>query len=213
MAAGLRVQLSVEAPSYCPLVTTAGESDAPITDITRTRGDGDTVAEEFQIPQSAADDVPDTADPVIDVGDRRIFRLERGQSADCICARVESFGYPVREVKAVDGELRLTFHLTDLEPLREIVADLSEFADRVEVNYLVHDEADDDSENPVVVDRSEMTDRQREVLETAVRMGYFEFPRAADGSAVADELGINDSTFAEHLRVAQAKLLENVVDA
>jgi predicted DNA binding protein len=42
-------------------------------------------------------------------------------------------------------------------------------------------------------------------------MGYFERPRDANASAVADALDISPSTFAEHLATAQRKLLEETL--
>jgi predicted DNA binding protein len=53
----------------------------------------------------------------------------------------------------------------------------------------------------------DLTDRQREVLETAFDEGYFEVPRKASTDDVAAELGIDDSTVAEHLQRAERNLL------
>jgi hypothetical protein len=64
----------------------------------------------------------------------------------------------------------------------------------------------------VPVDLERLTDRQREVVETAYRMGYFEYPRETNASGVAAELGIEPSTLAEHLAAAQSKLLGAVLD-
>ena len=64
----------------------------------------------------------------------------------------------------------------------------------------------------VPVDVGRLTDRQREVLETAYGMGYFEYPRGANASEVAGELGIEPSTLAEHLAAAQSKLLAELLE-
>ena len=55
-----------------------------------------------------------------------------------------------------------------------------------------------------------LTDRQREALQVAFHAGYFDWPRGADGRSVADELGIAQSTFSQHLRAAEAKLLREL---
>ncbi|MEF8843240.1 MAG: helix-turn-helix domain-containing protein [Haloarculaceae archaeon] len=65
--------------------------------------------------------------------------------------------------------------------------------------------------DPTLVDRGRLTDRQREVLRTAYRMGYFEYPRSANATEVAETLGIGLSTLAEHLAAAQAKLLDELL--
>jgi|AntDeeMinimDraft_4_1070355.scaffolds.fasta_scaffold00405_3 voltage-gated potassium channel len=51
--------------------------------------------------------------------------------------------------------------------------------------------------------RSEMTDRQFEVLKTALLAGYFEWPRENDGSEVANRLDITQPTFNKHLRLVE----------
>ncbi|GAB3418130.1 hypothetical protein GCM10027435_17710 [Haloparvum alkalitolerans] len=55
--------------------------------------------------------------------------------------------------------------------------------------------------------RTRLTDRQFEVLVTALEAGYYEWPRECSGEEVADELGISSATFAEHIRTAERKLL------
>lgn len=56
-----------------------------------------------------------------------------------------------------------------------------------------------------------LTDRQREVLESAHGMGYFDHPKGANAGEVAAELGVSRSTFAEHLAAAQSKVLESIL--
>lgn len=53
-----------------------------------------------------------------------------------------------------------------------------------------------------------LTDRQREALETALRLGYFEVPRDATLAEVASELGVDTSTASTTLRRGEARLLE-----
>ncbi|EMA50770.1 helix-turn-helix domain-containing protein [Halococcus salifodinae] len=57
---------------------------------------------------------------------------------------------------------------------------------------------------------SKLTDDQLNVLETAYSMGYFAVPRDASAQAVADELGIQQSTFSERIRTAERAFLELV---
>jgi hypothetical protein len=64
----------------------------------------------------------------------------------------------------------------------------------------------------VFVDRAALTDRQREVVTTAHQLGYFERPRDANATEVAEHLDISRATFAEHLAAAQSKLLDAVLD-
>jgi len=54
----------------------------------------------------------------------------------------------------------------------------------------------------------QLTDRQREVLQTAYLSGYFEMPRVSNGQEVTELLGVSQPTFTEHLRVAERTLCE-----
>ncbi|MXR20896.1 helix-turn-helix domain-containing protein [Halobacterium bonnevillei] len=53
-----------------------------------------------------------------------------------------------------------------------------------------------------------LTDRQRDVLETALRMGYFEVPRETSLADVAEELDVDKSTVSTVLRRGEASLLK-----
>lgn len=55
-----------------------------------------------------------------------------------------------------------------------------------------------------------LTDRQREVLRTARRLGYYEVPREAGVRAVAEEIGCAPGTAAEHLQKAQARVMHRL---
>ncbi|WP_254761807.1 helix-turn-helix domain-containing protein [Natrinema marinum] len=57
-----------------------------------------------------------------------------------------------------------------------------------------------------------VTDRQREALETAVAVGYYEVPRTGGVAAVADELGCASSTAGELLRNAESALVTSMID-
>jgi DNA-binding CsgD family transcriptional regulator len=57
-----------------------------------------------------------------------------------------------------------------------------------------------------------LTARQREVLRTAYRVGYFEVPREGSAADVAAELDIGQSTVVEHLRRAERNLLAGQLD-
>lgn len=66
---------------------------------------------------------------------------------------------------------------------------------------------DGETEKP----RDGLTDPQREALQTAYEMGYFEIPRTASLDDVAGELGITASSLSERLRRAQTHLVETAV--
>jgi predicted DNA binding protein len=213
MSQGVRAELAVG--GACPLAGLSAEGDAPVSDVTWTRASDGTVTEEFRVPAEAPvdgdeDDLAE-ATPVMDVGDGRVYQFERDADDACACDVVEDLGVPVSDVRAADGELLVTLHVDSPDRLREVVDELRTVAERVTVRYLVHGATDGDDERTAVVDVGRLTDRQREVVETAVEMGYFEYPRDASATEVADALGIDVSTFAEHLALAQSKLFDGLL--
>jgi PAS domain S-box-containing protein len=57
-----------------------------------------------------------------------------------------------------------------------------------------------------------LTDKQHTAIETAYFAGYFEWPRLSDGESVADSLGVSPSTFHQHLRSGERKILERLLE-
>ncbi|ELZ34159.1 DNA binding protein [Halorubrum distributum JCM 9100] len=211
---GVRAGVAIHGTGNCPVVAASTAHDGPITGVNWTHA-GDTHTEEFRARDpdavDAAEGVPSPAS-VVDLGDERVYRYDRPRDGECACRIIEELDCPIADARAEDGVLLLTLHLPDLERLRDIVSALDGTADRVEVRYLVHGASrGDEVSDRTLVDRGRLTDRQCEVLRTAYRMGYFERPRDANASAVADALDIAPSTFAEHLATAQRKLLEETL--
>ncbi|MFT4904449.1 MAG: putative DNA binding protein [Natronomonas sp.] len=55
-----------------------------------------------------------------------------------------------------------------------------------------------------------LTDRQREILDTAADLGYYEVPRRATHQDIADELDLSTTTVGEHLRKIEARMLSEI---
>ncbi|SFR35286.1 helix-turn-helix domain-containing protein [Halorubrum sodomense] len=211
---GVRAGIAIHGTGNCPLVDASTAHDGPITGINWTHA-GDTHTEEFRVRHpdavDTAEGIPDP-ESVVDLGDERVYRYDRPRDGGCACRVIEELDCPIADARAEDGVLLLTLHLPELERLRDVVSALDGSAERVEVRYLVEGTArDDGASDRTLVDRGRLTDRQREVLRTAYRMGYFERPRDANARAVADALDISPSTFAEHLATAQRKLLKETL--
>jgi hypothetical protein len=56
-----------------------------------------------------------------------------------------------------------------------------------------------------------LSDRQREALDVALSLGYYEIPREGNHEDVAEAMGCAASTAAEHLRKAEAKVVRSVM--
>jgi len=88
-----------------------------------------------------------------------------------------------------------------LRTSHESLSELSSTFDSMSVNYTieyVRDVEDDDEF---------LTEKQSEVIETAHEFGYYDTPREASLSDVADELGIAKSTCSEMLHRAEGKVM------
>jgi predicted DNA binding protein len=60
---------------------------------------------------------------------------------------------------------------------------------------------------------SALSERQREALETALELGYYDTPRDATHEDIADELGCAPNTASQHLQKGEAKLVRTGLDA
>lgn len=57
-----------------------------------------------------------------------------------------------------------------------------------------------------------LSERQREAIEVALELGYFDYPRDATHDDIAEELGCAPQTASEHLQKAEGKLVRAVMD-
>ncbi|MFQ3320255.1 MAG: putative DNA binding protein [Natronomonas sp.] len=58
---------------------------------------------------------------------------------------------------------------------------------------------------------SVLTERQQEILEAAVEMGYYEVPREVTHEDIANKIGVSAGTVGEHLRKVEGKVLSALV--
>lgn len=59
---------------------------------------------------------------------------------------------------------------------------------------------------------SRLSPRQREALETAFELGYYEYPRRATHADIGNRLGCASNTVSVHLQKAECKILSAVVE-
>ncbi len=59
---------------------------------------------------------------------------------------------------------------------------------------------------------SHLTDREREVLSTALARGYYETPRTTTAAELGAELGVSDVAISKTLRRVERKVLSNAMD-
>jgi len=211
-ASGIRAEVAIHSPDGCQIASISDETGATSRSISRSMGtlDGGAVTEEFVLDA----DVPverEGVDRVFSYGSRNVYRYDRERGIGCPCEAIERHDCPVVDVHTRDGTLYLVFHAPDMNRLQEVIGDVRDSFDGVEVRRLLRSSEERGEQELVFVDSSSLTDRQREVLETAHEMGYFEHPKGANAGQVADALGITTSTFTEHLSAAQTKLFAGIL--
>ncbi len=210
MSDGIRVGLRIGDPENCMLANMSEEcSDCRTVSRGWSPRRPEKVTEEFVCEDASEVDI---AEEVFSYGPETIYRLERSSDLRCACSLVEERGLTVSECRAEDGDLHITFHVGDKETVQETFDSLSDQYDEVGLERVVRSADEMEDEKYVLVDADSLTDRQHEVLETAHRMGYFDHPKGANATEVAEELDISRTTFSEHLSAVQKKILTEVVD-
>jgi predicted DNA binding protein len=208
MTDGLRVELAISCRSHCPVADASAGIDGGIGDVSQAVVGGERL-DEYRVPRETTGAV---GTPVFETSEEVVYRASRPCGTGCPCERIEAAGCPTTSVRAVDGRLVVSFYAPDRETVRRAVEALQGDFD-VELRRLVASGDSEVESDPTVVDRAHLTDRQREVIETAHRLGYFEYPRRATAEAVAGTLGSSPSAFAETLRAAERAVLDEFFPA
>lgn len=216
---GIRAEVRIDSPPECLVAAASQATGTESTSVSwtgSTEEDGE-VVEEFLLESWTGDQPPEIDGPTEDLevsfryDSMTAMRFHRSVDRTCPCEFIEQFGSPVREVFARDGSLVVVFHVPSIERLQDILAGLKETWSDISVDRLLRSDGARDVKKMVLVDRGELTERQREVLLTAHEMGYFDYPKRANAGEVADALDINPTTFSEHLSAAQRKLFDAIV--
>lgn len=212
MSSGIRATVGFSDPGDCSIAAAAAEAGTVITQAstsaTPTDSRGSTTEFLIDGDHGALDDVEE----VFQYGGATLYRTRHDGPESCPCECLGSHGCPVHRYEATGGRLTLVFHAPAFGTLQDVIADLQERYPPLDVQQLLRPPLDGTPEEQVFVDRGTLTDRQHEALRLAYEMGYFERPKRANATELAEELGITQSTFTEHLMTAQRKLLGDILD-
>ena len=126
----------------------------------------------------------------------------------CVVHRLVDAGFMAESLRYRDGVETHTGAVVGHDVLRGVLEAAGETVGvRLERVYPLGDE-----EETAVARRWNCTPAQEEALRAALRAGYFEVPREATATEVAESLGIGKSAFLERLRRGQAALFEQLFD-
>ena len=111
------------------------------------------------------------------------------------------FDFPIEGTR--DGRLRIVVVGESNEVLRRALADVpSEIGVEIERIGPYPDDSGDLG--------GLLTDRQREVLEVALDLGYYEVPRRSTHRAIAERMDLSVGTVTEHLQKVEARVFGTV---
>ena len=217
MASGIRAEVKIDDPADCVITQAAAETSGRVHSVSKSTNPSapERVTVEFMLEaetQPDEFDVDAELSAIFSYGSSIVYRFDRDLGCGCPDECIERFDCPVVDIRTRGAALFLTFHAPDMAQLQAVIGELRERYASLDVQRLLQSRQDHTEQHLVFVDRSTLTDRQAEVLETAHRMGYFEHPKRANASEVADELGITGTTLTEHLAAAQTKLLDAILD-
>lgn len=221
MDGSIRTGIEIADPGDCPVARVSAQNDLTVPSVTRSteRNERGQLTEEFTVPTDDTDQPSrvaaglETGDHIFTDGREEIYRFSRDPDVTCVCACIEGFGWPVSDIHAFDGALAVTCYVPSVDQLRLLISTLRDRFDGVSVKRLQHTGGAGTIGDDVPLEALGLTDRQREVLETALEMGYFNYPRDSNAGEVADALEIARSTFSEHLAVGQRKLIGAVLES
>jgi hypothetical protein len=207
MSTGIRATVTFESPAGCAVAQFSRGADTAIDSVATSVSSAGAPVTEFLVDDGEA--AGDT-EPVFSYGTADVYRVEH--AGDCPCTCLGRFDCPIHRYLADGGELTVVFHAETFEQLQDVMEELRERFPSADVQQLLQPPLSGSPDDRRFVNRGKLTDRQVEVLQTAYREGYFERPRGANATELADDLGISQSTFTEHLVAAQQKLFADVFD-
>ncbi|MFP8888792.1 PAS domain S-box protein [Natrialbaceae archaeon A-CW2] len=133
---------------------------------------------------------------------------------------IETYGGTLRSCTVDPGSgTRATLEVPKSVDVREVLMDLNRRG--LATTLLARRESSDDEEiwreGPMYTTNralalEELTDRQREVVQTAYHGGYFEWPRVTTGEEIASSLDISAPAFHNHVRTAERKVFRALFD-
>lgn len=126
----------------------------------------------------------------------------------CVVHRLVDAGFMAESLRYRDGVETHTGAVVGHDVLRGVLEAAGETVGvRLERVYPLGDE-----DETTVARRWNCTPAQEEALRAALTAGYFEVPREATATDVAETLGIGKSAFLERLRRGQAAVFEQLLD-
>jgi PAS domain S-box-containing protein len=149
---------------------------------------------------------------LVSEGDDRSV-VEFGVDEPPVVSALAERGVETTAITADHGEVRITLEMPASADPRAVIEQLSERYPST--NLLAHRERErpEQTKQELVADIEErLTDRQQLALQKAFLGGFFDWPRSISGEDLAESMEISPSTYHQHLRAAERKVLASVFE-
>jgi len=163
--------------------------------------------------RAVTDDVDGIADCTVVTANDGAALVEFGVDDAGLLSTLADYGADIREITARPGEATVEVELPRDANARSLVDHVEDaFAD-VELTAYRERERPAATKQEFIADLEEqLTDRQLTALRRAYFGEFFEWPRPTSGDDLADSMGIARSTYHQHLRAAERKLVGEFFD-
>ncbi|RQG86160.1 PAS domain S-box protein [Natrarchaeobius halalkaliphilus] len=176
------------------------------------------VSLEEPIDEAILDDELEDMEGIVDVSiienDERTL-LQLVTEDPVLDSIVTAHGGTVREFVAGNGTAWATIDIPGTVDVREVVSTIN----RRGIPATMVARREQSTDDRPTLDASSrtrlldlLTERQREVVQTAYHGGFFEWPRRTTGEEIAASLDISSPAFHRHVRSTEQKLLETLFD-
>jgi PAS domain S-box-containing protein len=162
--------------------------------------------------QAAADGTAVTVHAVLFEGETGCL-VELSVADDGLRTLLADHGAELRDVDVDGGVARFTVEVARESLARSLADAVMERYEGGDLASYRHTERREETRQEFAARlRDELTDRQYAALLRAYTGGFFEWPHEATGDDLAEAMGVCRSTFHEHLRAAQRKLIGAILD-
>lgn len=132
---------------------------------------------------------------------------------DSIITTLAERGAKTRSMRATNGIGHVSVELPTEADARAIVAMLKERYPNTElIRYREQERPPETKQEFIEQLKDTLTERQLTALQTAYVSGFYEWKRPISGDELAETMGIARSTFHQHLRAAEGKLIAELFD-
>ena len=139
-----------------------------------------------------------------------VQRYEKSRiEPQCICHIFDNYDCVATIDGVRNGALVIEVTVPDRTILRDLVTKLQQQVESVSMQRIVREGSD--ATGNIEISTCGITDKQREALRVATRLGYYDTPRRTDLGSLAEELEISKSAVSQRLNAVESKLVKALV--